>query len=290
MGAAGAGASLGTGLAACKSTSSFSATTDWTDRAGIQLYTFDKKMKSDMSGVFKTVAGLGFKEVEFVGAYIDRPATEIRAMLDDAGLKTPSGHIGYDEFKDETRLSKAIENANILGYETLLLPWIGESERASLDSYRRVADELTSWGQTCHDSGLRIAYHNHAFEFEAIDGEIPYDILLKHTDPALVDMELDLGWIEFAGQSAVDYISRFPGRFKLFHVKDFTTDKKLCPVGQGVVNFSEIFKYAKLAGLRHAYFEQDNPEDPVVSAQESFAYLKNNQIQMPTLHVNGVSR
>ncbi len=278
------------GLPGCGKLESVPSGGHWANRAGIQLYTFDKEIKADMGRVFETVAALGYKEVEFVGAYINQPAKNIRAMLDAAGLRAPSGHIGYEDFSDEAILKRSIDNAKEMGYNYLLLPWLYENDRKTLDQYRRLADEFSGWGQTCQDNGLSFAYHNHAFEFEPIDGEKPYDVLLGRTDAKLVDMELDLGWIEFSGNSAVDYITAHPGRFPLFHVKDFNAEKKLCPAGQGVVDFAEIFKVAEVAGLQHAYFEQDNPSSARQSAAESFEYLKSLSVNLPNLRSREVGK
>lgn len=282
LGCAGSGLVL-TGCAGGRS----SGASTWADRAGVQLYTFHQQMQEDMAPVFSAVASVGYKEVEFVGAYIKQPAKQIRAMLEAEGLTVPSGHVDYTVCRDEDAFKQAIEDANALGYENLIIPYLTEETRPTTDAYRRIAGEFNVWGELCRDAGIQFTYHNHDFEFQQLQNEMPMDILMTETEADLVAFELDLCWIEFAGRSAIEYINAHPGRFPLFHVKDFNEDRELCPVGQGVVDFVEIFKHAETAGLRHAYVEHDNPDDALASITESYRYLKAANIKMPPLSAVG---
>ncbi len=112
-------------------------------------------------------------------------------------------------------------------------------------------------GESCREAGLRFGYHNHDFEFETIDGQIPFDVLLDETDPGLVDFELDLFWITKGGEDPLRYFERYPGRFTLCHVKDMAAGGEMVDVGAGGIDFAAIFARAEQAGLKHFFVEHD---------------------------------
>lgn len=254
----------------------------WTDRAGIQLYTLRDLMKDSVPKTLEAVSRLGFSEVEVAG-YFDKIASEWKNILQGEGLTAPGAHYQLHELEDEAKLDEVIRDADIVGHDYIIVPWLVEDRRKTIDDYSRVAEALNSVGEKCKSAGLQCAYHNHEFEFMELDGQIPYDVLLKDTDPNLVAMELDVCWVTYAGKSAVEYIQNHPGRFPLFHVKDYKGDGILCPLGEGVVPFDEIFAAAGTAGLKHSYFEHDRPADPLGDASTSFAYMKQAGIQIPKL-------
>ena len=154
------------------------------------------------------------------------------------------------------------------------MPWIDAGERTSLDGYRRVAADLNEIGARTAEAGVRLAYHNHAFEFETFGGDRSgYDVLLAETDPSLVVMEMDLYWTVHAGRDPAAYFERHPGRFPLFHLKDRTPDGAMADVGAGALDFGRVFALAARAGLRHAFVEHDEPEDALRSLRRSYGHL-----------------
>ena len=128
-------------------------------------------------------------------------------------------------------------------------------------------------GAKIKDAGMQFAYHNHEFEFEAIDGTLPIDVLMGETDPELMAMELDLCWAFAAGADHVAFFEKYPGRTHLCHVKDYTHDGEMRDVGQGDIDFASIFAHADEAGLKHYIVEHDNPDDPIESIRNSYDYL-----------------
>lgn len=266
-----AGAALG-GLAALGPVASRAAPSPPVpQRLGAQLYTAREPLADDFVGVLEAVRELGYEEVEFAG-YHGRTAGEIRAVLDDLGLAAPAAHIGLDALRDD--LDAQVEAARVLGHEYLVVPWIDEAERTSLDGYRRVAAGLNEIGARLEEAGVRLAYHNHAFEFETFGGDHSgYDVLLEETDPALVAMEMDFYWAVHAGHDPVAYFERYPGRFPLVHVKDRTPSGAMADVGAGAIDFARIFARAEQAGLQHAFVEHDRPADALRSLRNSYAYL-----------------
>jgi sugar phosphate isomerase/epimerase len=243
------------------------------DRLGIQLYTLRRQMQQDFEGTLATVAGVGYREVEFAG-YFNRSPVEVKAVLDRHGLSAPASHMPVTALGEGWRTT--LDAARTIGHRYLVVAWIPAEERRTLADYRRVAALFNRAGTEANAAGLRFAYHNHDFEFELLEGETPYDVLLAETDPALVAMELDLYWITKAGRDPLAYIARHPGRFPLLHVKDSAgpPEHRMVDVGAGVIDFGRIFAQRERAGTRHFFVEHDDPADPVATIRASYEYLR----------------
>jgi sugar phosphate isomerase/epimerase len=237
---------------------------------GLQLYTVRDLMKKDFTGTLEKVAAIGYKEVEFAG-YFDNKPEDVKKLLDRLGLKAPASHISIDAFRE--KLDATLQTAQVVGHQFLVCPWLSPLER-SLEKYKAHAAFFNKVGEACRKAGLQFAYHNHDFEFETVDGSIPYDVLLNETDPELVQMELDLFWIKKGGQDALAYFAKYPGRFPLCHVKDMDEKRNMVDVGKGKIDFAKIFAQAPQAGLKHFFVEHDEPKEPLQSITASCQYLK----------------
>ena len=241
-------------------------------KIGLQLYTVRDLMKKDVEGTLAAVAGAGYTEVEFAGYFTHTPA-EVRAMLDRHGLTAPSVHTG-DISPDAW--AKALDAAHVVGHEYIVVPWIPEERRRTLDDWKRVAADFNRIAATAKAAGIQMAYHNHDFEFPLVEGRVPYDVLLAETDPKLVQLEIDLYWITKGGQDPLAYFARWPGRVPLVHVKDSlgAPDNKMVDVGAGKIDWKRIFARSGQAGIKHYFVEHDQPADPIASITASCAYLK----------------
>jgi sugar phosphate isomerase/epimerase len=240
------------------------------ENIGLQLYTLRRELAGDFEGTLARVAELGYREVEFAG-YFERDPAAVRRTLDLLGLSSPAAHIQLQALRDN--LQGEIETALALGQQYIVVPIVPDTER-SLDHYHRHADFLNRAGEACREAGLVMGYHNHAFEFERTDGQLPYDILLNETDPELVAMEMDLFWISYAGVDPVAYFERFPGRFPMLHVKDLGAGRSMQSVGEGNIDFARLFAFQETAGFRHFFVEHDNPDDAVASITTSIRNLR----------------
>jgi len=281
------------------------------DKVGLQLYSVRGQMQEDFTGTLKKVAEAGYDQVEFAGYYDHSPA-EIKALLDQLGLTAPACHTGYNTLKED-QLQQTIDAAKTIGHEFLVMPVLpierpprppqppqpkpqpasdstsGPGEQAvagqrprreppsfTLDQVKNFADIFNRVGEACRKADLRFAYHNHSMEFKAVEeGEMMYDLLLQQTDPGLVDFEIDLGWAVAAGADPLAYFEKYPGRFKLFHVKDMNEENRSVAVGQGKIDFASIFAHSKKAGAQYYIVEYEGREDPVASVAASVKYLKN---------------
>lgn len=234
---------------------------------GLQLYTVRDLMAKDLAGTLEFVASIGYREVEFAG-YFDTTPRNVRRHVDAAGLRAPSAHIGYGDFA--ANVDGVIEHATAVGHEFVVVPAVPEDQRATLDDYLRHADNFNRWSEACRDGGLRFGYHNHDFEFNEIDGRIPYDVLLSETDSSRVEMELDLAWARAGNADPLKYFEAWPGRFPLCHIKDLDRNGEEADIGDGDVAFERIFGSAKQAGLKHGFVERDHPADARESIRQNF--------------------
>jgi sugar phosphate isomerase/epimerase len=240
------------------------------ERIGVQLYSVRYLMEQDFAGTLAAVAAAGYDEVEFAG-YFDKPAKEVRAILDGVGLDAPASHVSIDALRND--LAGTIAAAATVGHRYLVCPWIAEQER-TLVGYQQIAAFFNEVGGACREAGMRFGYHNHDFEFSAVDGRIPMELLIEETDAELVDIELDLFWIQKGGEDTLAYFERYPGRFSLCHVKDMTAEGEMVGVGEGQMDFAAIFARSEQAGLRHYFVEHDNPADPLASITASQDHLR----------------
>jgi sugar phosphate isomerase/epimerase len=240
-------------------------------KVGIQLYTLRDVIFKDAKGTLKQLADLGYNELETFG-YNDgklfgMAAKEFSEYVKSLGMSVPSGHyaLGKSE-RDKARKGtilneweRAVGDAKEVGQEYMVLAYLGQDERATLDDYKFVCEKVNKAGEVCKKSGIRMNYHNHDFEFVPIDGKVPYDMMLKELDPKLVGMEMDLYWTTFAGKNPLDYFSQYPGRFEQWHLKDMdkADPKKNANLGNGSIDFKKIMASAALSGMKHAYVEHD---------------------------------
>jgi sugar phosphate isomerase/epimerase len=264
----------GIALAGCSPARSVAAGSQRLDRIGVQLYTVRDRLRQDVPGTIREVAAIGYREVEPHDLF-GLSAAEFRALLDANGLVTPAGHVPISAVRDD--LDATLAAAGTLGQRWIVVPWLPEDERTPA-GYRRVAADLNRAGEAARARGMRVGYHNHEWEFLPVEGtRTGYDLLLAETDPALVDLELDLFWAIQAGQDPVALFEANPGRFPLCHVKDMVgirSEQRMVDVGEGEIDFGRIFAHAELAGLQHFFVEHDNPQDSLASIRTSFENLR----------------
>ena len=263
-----AAASLGPVLTSC-SKDSDTANKRMLDSIGIQLYTVRDLMEIDVPNTLSQLANIGYREMEFAG-YFNHPPKEIRLFLDDFGLIAPSVHTNTQSMRETPE--QLIDASIDIGHEYIVLAGLRPEERATLDDYYRHVDLITSFAEKCQAGGLQFAYHNHAYEFQELEGIRPIDLLLAEVDPLLMQLEIDFYWVIKAGVDPMEYLEKYPGRFPLCHVKDMAKDGSMADVGDGEVNFSELFSH-NLAGLKHFFVENDYPIDSMTSAEKSYSYL-----------------
>jgi sugar phosphate isomerase/epimerase len=257
-------------------------------RMGLQMYTVREPMAKDALGSLKQIAALGYRNLETYGfdpdavTYYGMPAAAFRKVLDDLGLTTTTGHYDLHAYLNKPEaamtayIDRCILGAQALGQTYITWAWLDPQSRG-LDSFALVAQRLNLIGAQAAKAGLKVAYHNHDFEFIPHDGKIGYDIILNRTDPALVKLQLDLFWVAHSSaRTPHELFTLAPGRFVMWHVKDIDSQKRYTELGNGSIAFSKIFPDAQLAGLEEYFVEQgDNfAVGPMQSIETSAKYVK----------------
>jgi sugar phosphate isomerase/epimerase len=256
--------------------------------AGIQLYSVKDALAADPAATLRRLREIGFGEVETAG-FAGLTAREFRRLLDDQGLACPSAHL------DLSDTGAAFAQAQALGAHyaasASLRSLVGGAHSAgmTLEEAHRTAELANRLGEQARRAGLQYVYHNHNFEFAPQGGAVGYDALLAQTDPALVQFEIDCGWMVVGGRDPRDYFRRYPQRFPMMHVKDFppaariagavgaTAEYPGAELGRGTIDYRPIFAAAEQAGLRHYFAEQEGPfsrMSQLDAARQAFDYLR----------------
>jgi sugar phosphate isomerase/epimerase len=244
---------------------------------GLQLYTIRDAMATDVPGSLKQVADDGYKYVELAnyadGKFYGYEPAEFLKMVNDHGMEILSSH-SQVEAKGVTldNAKKMAEDHAKLGVKYCIQPWVVEEARKTIDSYKKMVADWNTVGGIMKKYGIQFGYHNHNFEFDTVEGKIPYfDVMLAELDKDLVTMEIDLFWASKAGQNPVEIFRKYPGRFQIYHMKDmftkeapyFTTagEDDFAPVGAGVINFKEIIAARDISGMKFMIVEQDKSRE-----------------------------
>ena len=238
---------------------------------GLQLYTVRSLMQRDMPGTLAQIAKIGYREVEFAG-YFGRTPAQVRALLAERKLTSPSTHLGMDVLTG-AGAERTLADAREIGHQWATIAWIDAGQRKTLDDWKRIAATFNRIGAQARAAGLRFAYHNHDFEFPLVDGTIPLAVLLRETDPATVDFEMDVYWLVKAGHDPLTWLAHYPERFRLLHLKDAgpPPERRMLDVGAGTIDWRSVL--AAATGVQHAFVEHDAPSDPLASARASLTYL-----------------
>jgi sugar phosphate isomerase/epimerase len=246
---------------------------------GLQLYTLRDVLPKDPKGILKQVAEMGYKQVEGYegdkGLFWGMTNTEFKRYMDDLGMKFVSSHCEIN--KDFER--KANE-AGAIGMKYLLAPYLGPQK--NIDAFKKYAEKFNELGAICKKAGIRFGYHNHDYSFKPVDGQLPQDVMMQNTDPSLVDFEMDIYWVVTAGEDPVKWLEKYPGRFRLCHIKDRKKGAPLSEhdasvdVGTGSIDFAHILRVAKKDGMKYYIVEQEKYEGttPLASAKADAEYLK----------------
>ena len=253
---------------------------------GFQSYTVRDVLYKETAGTLESLKKAGYDYMELFdfqqGKLLGKPFKETKTIIERSALEVKSIHVmtgGTRKISGTLNheFEKAIDGAAELGAKYIVIPFLTEEERKSIDQYKALTDKLNKAGALCQKSGIQLAYHNHGFEFIPLEGQVPYDVLLE-ADPSLLKMELDLYWVRFVQKDPLALIEKHPGRFPLWHVKDLSADKghPMTEVGNGVIDWGVLFRQKKNAGMKYFFVEQDTgfAKNSLESLKTSIRYLK----------------
>jgi sugar phosphate isomerase/epimerase len=244
-------------------------------RVGVQLYSLRDDARRDLERTLADIAAIGYRDVELLGSFnnFGMPPARLREILDRNGLSAPSTHIDGNALDD---VERQLQEALALGHQYIVVASLPIQGQRTLDDYRRWADRLNQAGQHTLRRGIRIGFHNHANDLTPIDGVVPYDLLIERTDPALVRLQLDTGNTAMAGRDPLEYLTRYGGRYWLFHIKDVprlgaTHDTEL---GKGVIDFRRLLASIDDIDDKLLFVEQETyPGSPLESVRRDYAYI-----------------
>lgn len=274
---------------------------------GLQLYTLGDLMTKDTAGTLKTVAGIGYTQVESAGSqkgnwYGFKPK-DFSAMVKDAGMTWRSAHVGGAPITIDQIMKMAKTAEDSAKIQKMAAGFKNMPKQINLrDNYQQLADEAAEGGlsylvcsfipvgtldeiktavdvfnksgEACKKVGVQFAYHNHTTEFDMVEDQRPFDYILTNTDKDMVKMELDLAWATKANQDPIALFKMHPGRFPLWHVKDLDKVKKEpAEVGSGIIDFKRIFDNSKESGMKYFFVEQDGAPQPIQDVTNSYNYL-----------------
>ena len=253
---------------------------------GIQLYTLRNQIDADVKGALKAVAAAGYKQVEAYGFPDADPM--IRAAKDN-GLAVNSSHFTWESVtnpgkKGVPSFDSILEKAEKVGLAHLVIPYLHGHERRTLDDYKRMAENSNKAAQKAKAAGIRLAYHNHSFEFQPLEGgRSGYNVLVDEFGPGML-FEVDVFWVQVGSVDPVQLIRKLKGRVSQLHLKDLKAGLKLPnyvgvpddafqELGDGIIPMEPIIKVAAKAGVTHCHVEQDQSPDPVASINQSLQHL-----------------
>lgn len=242
---------------------------------GVQLYTFREQMAADAYGTLQKIAEIGIKHIETArsdkGHYYGMRPNEMKMACQGLGMSLKSGHVHLDDNWEQT-----MDEAGESGQEYLIcssMPTKGQT----VDNYLRTAEAFNKAGEECKSRNIKFGYHNHEYEFESVDNQVLFDVLMDNTQADLVHMELDLGWVIVGGKDPIDYFTKYEGRFPLWHLKDMNMAKKeSTEFGKGGLDIPKMLKYQKQSGLKYIFIEQEEyATGPMESMKHNMEYLSN---------------
>jgi sugar phosphate isomerase/epimerase len=267
-------------------------------KLGVQLYSVRDDMKKDPLGSLQQIAAMGYTHVEHAnyveGKFYGYTPKAFKTILDDLGLKMPSGHTvlsgnhwnkSTGNFTDSWQ--QTITDAAIVGQQFVISPWLDESLRKDEDGLKGFLNLFNKSGELCKKSGLQFGYHNHDFEFNTmLNGKMMYDIILDYTDPALVMQQIDIGNMYGAGGRALEVLKKYPGRFASMHVKDeikvtgkgeMGTTYESTVLGEGLLPVKKIIdEFKTMGGTTDFIVEQESYQGktPMEAVKKNLAIMK----------------
>lgn len=248
---------------------------------GCQTWPVREMIAKDFPGTIKQLAASGFQTVELCSpvGYADSgfaglakySGSDLKKILNDAGLTCVSSHFGMDELRKNQEQS--IAWAKDVGITQMIVPTLSGPEHPTLDDVKRAADEYNKMGEKSAKAGIQQGLHNEDFELSSVNGKRAYDLLIGLLDPTLIKFQFQISTIS-EGYDSIEYFNKYPGRFFSMHVQGWSAQTKtIVPVGQGTLDWKKIFTAAKIGGVKNYYVEMD-----LEKMRASVPYLKNLQV------------
>lgn len=251
-------------------------------KIGVQLYSFRNQFAKDVPGTLEKISQMGVTEVEGGGTY-GMSFPDFKALLDKNKLKVTS--VGADFKELETNPQAVVDNAKQFGAKYVMCAWIPHNgDEFTIDDAKKAVDVFNKAGKLMKENGITFCYHAHGFEFRPYNNETLFDYLAKNMNPAYANFEMDVYWIKHPGQDPVALLKKYPGRFKMMHLKDRKPGTEGNPnghadvetnvvLGAGDVGIADIMKIARKQGVEKFYIEDESSRS-LEQVPQSLAFLK----------------
>ncbi len=264
---------------------------------GIQLWTVRNQLAENPEATLKSIKDAGYKQVELMDTYQDKAMIPV---IKDLGLGLNSSFFLWTLITDRWDLveknnmprppadysfNHLVEDAEKLGLSHLVFGYMMPEERSTLDDYKRITEKLNTAGELCQSAGIQLCYHNHSFEFEKVEGEIPFEYYISNFEKELVKFELDIFWADLGGFDPIALMKRLDGRIAQLHLKDKLKDTPVIfnegevpqeafkELGNGVIDIANVINLAETLDVAICHVEQDHSPDPLSSITQSIEYL-----------------
>jgi sugar phosphate isomerase/epimerase len=245
-------------------------------KIGLQLYTIRGLLEKNVEQGLEKVSSFGYDGVQFAGFY-QRSSEEILRLLKANSLQPAGSHVPLELFSKEN-IQKTMEYHHTIGNRLLIVPYVEENERKTIDDYKRLAEKLNIAGEHVRKEGFSLAYHNHNFEFAKVEGKLPMDLLTEETVSDYVSFELDVYWAKYAGFDPVSIMLKLGNRLKSLHVKDITKkgpENISTVIGKGEIDWGKLVSYASKLKIDWLIVEQEHFEnDPLDETKENYLRLQ----------------
>ncbi len=272
----------------------FDPKSPYLDTLGLQLWSVRNQLEQDAAGTLKSLANMGYRQVELMDV---RQLPTLKPIADDLGLAVNSSFMlwttitgNWDAVPHETdqtySFDQILEDAKGAGLDHLVFGYLMKAEREKIDDYKKICDQLNQAGEKAAAAGIQLCYHNHSFEFGPLDGEVPFEVLIERLDPQLVQFELDIFWASLGGYDPLELTNRLGKRVRLLHLKDKlkgasvnydegTVDPgTFKELGNGEIDIRAIVQAGEKNGVKYCFVEQDHSPDPINSVTESIEFMR----------------
>jgi len=240
---------------------------------GCQIFQVRIQLVKDFEGTLKELYAAGYRVIEFcsppgfvtmdMAPLVGMKASEIRKKVEGAGLRTVSCHYQFKELKEN--VDERIAFAKELGLEQMVIATYAVPKDGTLDDWRRAAEESNKLGEKTRKAGIQLGFHNHGFEFQKIGEVLIFDELMNRWDRNLVKSQFQVNVINLGFDPAA-ILTKYPGRFLSLFFQDWSaTTKRGAPIGQGSIDWKQVFTAAKPGGIKY-YFVELNMESLKASA------------------------
>lgn len=248
---------------------------------GIVSYTLRDSFSKDVPGTLDKIKAWGITDIEFSSLF-GKTAPELRALLDQRGLKCSSYGVSYDAI--DQKADSILQNAQALGVQYIRIGSIPHKTAATLEMMQKAAEVFNRFGKKAHEKGIMFCYHNHGFEFQPYENGTLFDYLVKETNPEYVGYEMDVTWTYLPGQDPAALLTKYPKRFRLIHLKDVDkgvarsdkgsmANEQSVVLGTGQIDWPAVLKAARKSSIAHFYIE-DESKSAEEQVPKSLAYLK----------------